>query len=142
MSACPFCRIVSGELSADIIYKDDQVVAFLDASPLADGHALVIPHKHVERLADLPEALAGPLLAVACKVSLAQREVLGTPGITVGVNDGRVAGQGVPHLHIHLIPRHPGDGGGSLHTLVRRQSSPKGDTGRRLRAYMSGKFMA
>ncbi|MFO8034412.1 MAG: HIT domain-containing protein [Candidatus Bipolaricaulota bacterium] len=137
MSNCPFCRIAAGELSAEIIYQDADVLAFLDAHPLADGHALVIPKSHVERLADLPEELAGPLFAAAAKVSGAQQSILGATGITLGVNDGRVAGQAVPHLHIHLVPRHASDGGGNLHTMLRPGAPHSSDTSRRLRTQLT-----
>lgn len=115
---CPFCRIVKGELSAHIIYEDDQVLAFFDAAPMAPGHTLVIPRAHVERFTDLSPEQASQLCTAAVKVGKALKEVLGAAGLTVGVNDGRAAGQGIPHVHMHIIPRFPGDGGGSLHSIL------------------------
>ncbi len=116
--SCPFCRIAQGELSAHLVYEDDQVLAFLDAVPMAPGHTLVVPKAHVERFTELSPDQAGRLFVVAVKVGKALQEVLGAAGLTVGVNDGRVAGQGVPHVHLHVIPRFPGDGGGSLHSVL------------------------
>jgi len=137
MSNCPFCRIAAGELDTQVVYEDEHVLAFLDAHPLADGHTLVIPKSHIERLADLPADLAGPLFAAAAKVSSAQRAVLGAPGVTLGVNDGREAGQGVPHLHIHLVPRYADDGGGNLHTMLTSRSPHSGNTADRLRTRLN-----
>ncbi len=137
MGNCPFCRIAARELETQVVYEDEHVLAFLDAHPLADGHTLVIPKPHVERLADLPADLAGPLFAAAAKVSSAQRAVLEAPGVTLGVNDGREAGQGVPHLHIHLVPRYADDGGGNLHTMLRPGTTHSTDTGQRLRTELT-----
>lgn len=116
--SCPFCRIARGELSAHLVYEDDQVLAFLDAVPMAPGHTLVVPRAHVERFTELSPDQASRLSVVAVKVGKALQEVLGATGLTVGLNDGRVAGQGVPHVHLHVIPRFPGDGGGSLHSIL------------------------
>lgn len=116
---CLFCRIVARDLPAEIVYEDEHVLAFLDARPLARGHTLVIPKTHIERLRDLPERLTGPLFAAVVKVSHTQREKLGAPGFTVGINDGPVAGQAIPHLHLHVVPRWERDGGTSLHGLFK-----------------------
>lgn len=115
---CPFCRIAQGELAAHILYADHQVLAFLDAAPMAPGHTLIVPRVHIERFVDLPEDTAGRLFAVAVRVGKALQEALAVGGFTVGLNDGRVAGQGIPHVHLHLVPRFPGDGGGSLHSVL------------------------
>ncbi|MFN3346662.1 MAG: HIT family protein, partial [Candidatus Bipolaricaulaceae bacterium] len=62
---CPFCRIAQGELSAHLLYADEEVLAFLDAAPMAPGHTLVVPRLHVERFVELPEELAGKLFVAA-----------------------------------------------------------------------------
>lgn len=116
--SCVFCRIVAGEVPAQVIYEDEWVLAFLDIRPLNAGHTLVIPKAHVERLSELPVELCGPLLAAASRVARAAVPALGAAGINLVVNDGRAAGQAVPHLHLHLVPRFPGDGGGSLHSIL------------------------
>lgn len=114
---CPFCQIALGQRSAHLLYENDEVLAFLDAFPMAPGHTLVIPRLHVERLSQLSEEQAGQILAAAVRVGRALEAVLNASGFTLGLNDGRVAGQGVPHLHLHLVPRFSGDGGGSIHTI-------------------------
>lgn len=135
---CPFCRIAQGELSAHILYADDAVLAFLDAAPMAPGHTLVVPRAHVERFIELPEELAGRLFAAAVRVGRALQEALEAPGFTVGLNDGRVAGQGVPHVHLHLVPRFAGDGGRSLHSLLPyRPLRPDPELAARVRALLS-----
>jgi len=116
--SCPFCRIVAGELPAEVVYEDEHVLAFLDIYPMNPGHTLVVPKSHVERLSDLPDELCGPLFAAARKVAVAAISALGASGANVGLNDGRAAGQAIPHLHIHVVPRFPGDGGGSLHSIL------------------------
>lgn len=116
--SCVFCRIAAGELPADVVYEDDRVIAFLDIHPLNPGHTLVIPKVHLERLSDLPDELSGALLSAARKVAQAALTALGAAGVNLVVNDGRAAGQAIPHLHLHVVPRFPGDGGGSLHSLL------------------------
>ncbi len=116
--SCVFCRIAAGVHPAEIVYQDERVIAFLDINPLNPGHTLVIPKDHVERLSDLPAELTGPLLAAAARVAKAAQEALGAAGVNLIVNDGRAAGQAIPHLHLHVVPRFPGDGGGSLHSLL------------------------
>ncbi|MGC9530449.1 MAG: HIT family protein [Candidatus Bipolaricaulaceae bacterium] len=116
--ACPFSRIVRGELPAEVIYQDEAVVVFLDARPLSAGHSLVVPREHVERLEDLCDHLCQHLLVAGRKVARAAREGLGAAGVNVGLNDGAIAGQAVPHLHLHVVPRFPGDGGRSFHAVL------------------------
>lgn len=116
---CIFCRIVAGEIPAVVIAQNADAVAFLDAGPLAPGHTLVVPRAHAERLSDLPEAVVGPLFALVQEVARRIEKGLTPDGMTIGINQGVMAGQGVPHLHVHLIPRFAGDGGGSLHTIVK-----------------------
>lgn len=137
--SCPFCRIAQGELFAHLLHEDDAVLAFLDAAPMAPGHTLVVPKAHVERFTELSEQQASRLFAVAVRVGKALQEVLGAPGFTVGLNDGRVAGQGVPHVHLHLIPRFPGDGGKSLHAILPyRPLRPDPELAARVRVLLSG----
>ena len=101
---CVFCRIVAGQIPADILYQDEQVVAFRDINPAAPIHVLVIPRKHIPSLADLPEAestLVGDMVSIANQ--LAQREGIAQKGYRLVINSGKQGGQLVPHLHMHLL---------------------------------------
>ena len=107
---CIFCRIASGQVPAHTVYQDEHVLGFMDTSPLADGHLLVIPRDHYERITDMPPEAIGRLFAQAGRLGGALLQVTGTEGLNVLQNNGRVAGQAVMHVHVHLIPRREGDG--------------------------------
>jgi histidine triad (HIT) family protein len=107
-TACLFCRVVSGDLPAHVVYEDALTVAFLDHRPLFPGHALVVPRVHVETLIDLPSAAVSPLFAAVQVLARALERGLGAAGSFVAVNN-RVS-QSVPHLHVHVVPRRPKDG--------------------------------
>ena len=105
---CLFCRIVSGELPATIVYEDDNSVAFLDHRPLFPGHALLVPREHVETLGELPTKIVGPYFEAAQLLSRAVESAMEAEGTFVAMNN-RVS-QSVPHLHIHIVPRRKKDG--------------------------------
>ena len=105
---CLFCRIVSGELPATIVYEDDNSVAFLDHRPLFPGHTLLVPREHVETLGDLSPKLVGPYFETAQLLSRAVESGMEAEGTFVAMNN-RVS-QSVPHLHVHVVPRRKKDG--------------------------------
>ena len=105
---CLFCRIVSGELPATIVYEDENSLAFLDHRPLFHGHTLLVPREHVETLADLPASLVAPYFKAAQLLSRAVQSALDAEGTFVAMNN-RVS-QSVPHLHVHVVPRRRKDG--------------------------------
>ena len=117
-ASCLFCRIAAGEIPVCRVYEDENAVAFLDIAPRAPGHTLVIPRAHVADLVNLPESAVGPLFITVRKVAARLRQALGTDDLTVGINQGEVGGQVVPHLHVHLLPRFRNDGGGSVQSVV------------------------
>ena len=101
---CLFCRIVAGEIPADIVFQDERAVAFRDINPQAPVHVLVIPRDHLESLdeaARSDEALLGHLLRVAARV--ANDQGLSEGGYRTVVNTGAGAGQSVFHLHLHVL---------------------------------------
>jgi histidine triad (HIT) family protein len=106
---CIFCRIVRGEIPSHSVLETDDVLAFLDVSPLTPGHTLVIPKAHFASLSDLPDALAAATAAALPRICRAVRKATRADGLNVLVNTGRVAGQSVDHVHWHVIPRHAGD---------------------------------
>ena len=105
---CLFCRLVSGELPATIVYEDKNSVAFLDHRPLFHGHTLLVPREHVETLGELPATLVGPYFEAAQLLSRVVQSALDAEGTFVAMNN-RVS-QSVPHLHVHVVPRRRKDG--------------------------------
>ena len=99
-----FARILRGELPAIKVYEDDQVLAFMDIMPQADGHTLVIPKTPAISLLDLPTEAAAYTIQVTQKVARAMEKALGVDGIILMQLSGAPAGQTVPHVHFHLIP--------------------------------------
>ncbi|WP_331235181.1 HIT family protein [Natronorarus salvus] len=113
-----FSQIVDGEIPARVVHEDETTFAFLDANPLAPGHTLVIPKEEYERLNDVPEDVAADLYATIHRLIPAVEEAVDAPATTVAFNNGEVAGQEVPHVHCHIIPRFEGDGGGPIHAVA------------------------
>jgi histidine triad (HIT) family protein len=105
---CLFCRIVSGEVEAPIVFEDADSLAFLDHRPLFPGHTLLIPRRHYPTLMDCPPDATGRLFSNASLLCRAMEDALQAAGSFVAVNN-RVS-QSVPHLHIHVVPRRPKDG--------------------------------
>ena len=108
MDSCLFCRIVSGELPATVVYEDDDSVAFLDHRPLFHGHTLLVPREHVETLGELPAKIIGPYFEAAQLLSRVVESAMDAEGSFVAMNN-RVS-QSVPHLHVHVVPRRKKDG--------------------------------
>jgi histidine triad (HIT) family protein len=108
MAECLFCRIVSGELPATIVYEDDTSVAFLDHRPLFHGHTLLVPREHVETLGELSPKIVGPYFEAAQVLARAVESAMDAEGSFVAMNN-RVS-QSVPHLHVHVVPRRKKDG--------------------------------
>lgn len=107
-AGCPFCRIAREEAPAEVVYRDDSVVAFRDNRPVAPTHILLIPVRHLDSLEYAGEAdagLLGRLLMVAREV--AHREGVADTGYRLVINTGGGAGQSVFHLHMHLLARRP-----------------------------------
>ncbi len=101
---CIFCRIIAREVPSNLIYEDKDVVAFPDINPVAPKHILIVPKKHIATLADVTKAdlpLMGHLIEVANQ--LARKEGIADSGYRVVINCGRGGGQGVFHLHMHLL---------------------------------------
>ena len=105
---CLFCRIVSGELAAIVVFEDKDTLAFLDHRPLFPGHTLLVPREHYETLTDLPAEQVGPLFKNAQLLAGAVETAMEAEGTFVAMNN-RVS-QSVPHLHIHIVPRRRKDG--------------------------------
>lgn len=107
-----FARILRGELPAIKVYEDEQVLAFMDIMPQADGHTLVIPKTPAVTLLDLPADAAAYTIQIVQKIAQAMEKALDVKGIVLMQLNGSTAGQTVPHIHFHLIPS-------SIHELGR-----------------------
>ena len=118
MKECLFCRIVDREIPVQVVYEDDHTIAFLDIVPRAPGHTMVIPKYHAPNILELPDAEVAPLFSAVKKVADLLSRKLKADGITIGINQGRASGQEVDHLHVHLMPRWKGDGGGPIQSAV------------------------
>jgi histidine triad (HIT) family protein len=105
---CLFCKIVSRELEAKIIFEDEISIAFLDVRPLFPGHVLLIPKAHYPTLTDLPAALIGPFFTNAQMLARKVQAAMKADGSFVAINN--VVSQSVPHLHVHIVPRKRQDG--------------------------------
>jgi histidine triad (HIT) family protein len=105
---CPFCKIVRSEIPSYNVFEDDLTLAFLDKRPLFPGHCLLIPKSHYETLIDLPASLVSPLFQNAQLLARAIEQGLQADGTFVAINN-RIS-QSVPHVHIHIVPRHTKDG--------------------------------
>lgn len=112
--SCIFCKIAEAEIPAKVVYEDDTVLAFLDIKPVNAGHVLVIPKEHAESLAEISPEHLKCVTATGRKVAEALRQALSSKceGVNLFLADGKAAGQEVGHLHLHVIPRYPGDGFG------------------------------
>ena len=103
-NACPFCRVATPSIA-----ENEFAVAVADAYPVAEGHALVIPRRHVSSLFELPELEQTGLWNLVALVHSTLKSQLHPDGFNIGVNDGVAAGQTVMHAHVHVIPRRTGD---------------------------------
>jgi len=101
-----FMKIIDRELPAHIVYEDDETLAFLDIAPTAPGHTLVIPKKACTNVFDVDEETWQAVMRTVRKIAPAVRDAVGGKGVHINSNHGEEAGQIVPHLHMHIIPRH------------------------------------
>lgn len=105
---CKFCRIISGELPADMVMENECCVAFLDYRPLFPGHCLLVPKAHVSNLLEMPDDLVQPIFASVRLLCRAVEAAMAAEGTFVAINNK--VSQSVPHLHVHIVPRKKGDG--------------------------------
>jgi len=115
---CIFCKIGKKELESYVILESENFMAFLDIKPHAPGHTLVIPKFHVENFDELDEKYGIELIKFLKDVIKLLKEKLNTKDFNVGINEGKLAGRAIDHLHIHILPRFEKDKGGSIHSIV------------------------
>ena len=110
MADCVFCKIVAKQIPATVVHEDEHTLAFMDIGQVNPGHVLVAVKKHADNIFALEEAQAAAVFRAAAKVARAIRSAFEPQGLSVYQANGAAAGQTVMHLHIHLVPRHEGDG--------------------------------
>ena len=112
---CIFCKIITGNIPAKILKETSRSISFLDAFPLAKGHVLVIPKNHHQKIQDMSNDENADLFSL---VHLMISKVDSITGATlVAVHNGKDAGQEVPHIHVHLVPRSVSDSAGTIHSM-------------------------
>jgi len=109
-----FSRIIEGEIPASFVAKGEDWAAFLDINPRRKGHTLVVPHQQEQRLVDLIPSQLSSLMSGVIEVQNRLGRHFETTDFSIVIHDGPIAGQEIPHVHIHVIPRTPQDGGKSL----------------------------
>lgn len=113
-----FEQIRDGEIPARVIHETETTLAFLDAHPLARGHTLVVPKEPYEHLQDLPADLSADLFETVHELTPVVENAVDADASTIGINNGEAAGQEVPHVHVHIIPRFEGDDSGPIHAIA------------------------
>ncbi|HEX6320040.1 MAG TPA: HIT family protein [Burkholderiales bacterium] len=110
MENCVFCGIVARQIPATVVHENEHTLAFMDIGQVNPGHVLVTVKQHAENIFELDEARAAAAFRTAARVSRAIRDAFAPQGLSVYQANGSAAGQTVFHFHIHLVPRHAGDG--------------------------------
>ena len=108
--SCIFCDILDGKREGHIVYEDAYHLAFLDKYPIDDGHTLVIPKKHYERITDMDSKDVGKIFSLIPKIAKAVLLGAGADAFSLAQNNGKAAKQIIPHVHIHIIPRYNNKG--------------------------------
>lgn len=116
MDDCIFCKIVNKEVPSYGVYEDENNIAFLDIRQSAPGHVMVIPKRHGKTILDFSGEELGEWMNAVKKVTKKIQKAVDCDWMTIGINHEEKSG--VPHLHIHLVPRWEGDGGGIIQTIV------------------------
>lgn len=107
---CIFCKILADEIPSNRVHEDEHTIAFMDLFPLAPGHTLLIPRDHHEFLTDMPDETMAAVGRVLPRLARAVMKATGAEGFNVYQTNGECAGQQVPHVHYHVIPRAADDG--------------------------------
>ena len=103
---CVFCDILSGKSKAAIIYENEEFICLMDKYPINIGHFLVISKHHYNNIFEMPLIKVNKLFSLSIKIGKIAKNVLNAQGVNIGQNNGKVANQIVPHVHVHVIPRY------------------------------------
>ena len=116
---CIFCKIAKKEIPAKIVTETENSIAFLDAFPLSRGHTLIIPKQHYEKVQDITFDDNADLFETLHKVIAKVDKITGST--LLAIHNGKESGQEIPHVHVHLIPRKPGDSAGPVHSMFKNR---------------------
>jgi histidine triad (HIT) family protein len=116
---CIFCKIIAGEIPAKVIMQNERVMALLDAFPLAAGHTLVIPKSHYAKVQQMSEHDAIAVFEIVWRLAGPVETASQVNASTIAIHNGSEAGQEVPHVHVHIVPRKTGDGAGAIHSMFK-----------------------
>ena len=124
---CVFCKIVAGDIPSKVIMQNEKAMALLDAFPLAPGHALVISKSHYAKVQQMSEQDAMAVFEIVWKLAGAVETGSQVNASTIAIHNGSEAGQEVPHVHAHIVPRKRDDGAGAIHSMfnVKPKLSPQ-----------------
>jgi histidine triad (HIT) family protein len=115
MKDCLFCKIVEGSIPSWKVYETDKILAFLDITPVNEGHTLVIPKAHYENLFEIPDEILSEIALELKHLGEAVQKATNAGGINIAMNNREAAGQIIPHAHFHIIPRYITDGQKLMH---------------------------
>jgi histidine triad (HIT) family protein len=116
---CVFCKIIAGEIPAKVIIENENAMALLDAFPLAAGHTIVIPKSHYAKVQQMSEQDATAMFNIIWRLAGAVETGSQVNASTIAIHNGNEAGQEVPHVHAHIVPRKRGDGAGAIHSMFK-----------------------
>lgn len=119
---CIFCKIVSGEISTRFLGETAHSVSFLDVFPLAAGHVLVIPKNHHRKIQDVSVEENADLFSLVREMVSNVDKITGST--LIAIHNGKDAGQEIPHVHVHLVPRSKGDSAGPIHSMFGSAANP------------------
>ncbi len=116
---CIFCKIITREIPAKVLMQNEKAMALLDAFPLAPGHSLVIPKSHYAKVQQMSQQDAIAMFEIVWKLTGAVETGSQVNASTIAIHNGREAGQEIPHVHVHIVPRKKGDGAGAIHSMFK-----------------------
>jgi histidine triad (HIT) family protein len=116
---CVFCKIIAGKIPAKVLMENEKAIALLDAFPLAAGHTLIIPKLHYAKVQEMSEQDAIAVFQILWKIIDAVEVGSHVSASTIAIHNGSEAGQEIPHMHVHIVPRNRDDGAGPIHSMFK-----------------------
>ena len=123
MSDCIFCKIVANEIPSYTVFEDEYTKAFLDIFGATDGHVMVVHKRHEETIVSYTDQEVSQVFTTVKKIATAVENAFETKSLSIGINHGEP--EGVHHMHVHIMPRFEGDGGGIIQQLAGRKPTVK-----------------